>query len=55
MQVEDELLKREKELLLEMLFNREIAPFESYVAHENSHDVSRSLTDLRISDSQNVD
>jgi beta-N-acetylglucosaminidase len=27
MQIENELLKREKELLLEMLFNREIALF----------------------------
>jgi hypothetical protein len=27
MQVKDELLKREKELFLEMLFNREIALF----------------------------
>jgi beta-N-acetylglucosaminidase len=27
MQIKDELLKREKELLLEMLFNREIAFF----------------------------
>jgi hypothetical protein len=65
MQIKDEFLKCEKVFLFEMLFNREIAffwdfklerfnSFENYVVHENSHDVSRSLTNSRISNSQSV-
>jgi hypothetical protein len=36
-------------------YRERFSSFENYVAHENSHDVSRSLTDLRISNLQSID
>jgi hypothetical protein len=41
--------------ILLRFYRKRLSSFENYVAHENSHDVSRSLTSFQISNSQSVD
>ncbi len=47
MQIKDELLKREKELLLEMLFNREIAFFWDFIEKDSIRSKITSLMKIR--------
>jgi hypothetical protein len=47
MQIKNELLKREKELLLEMLFNREIAFFWNFIEKNSIRSKVTSLTKIR--------
>jgi beta-N-acetylglucosaminidase len=46
-QIKDELLKREKELLLEMLFNREIALFWNFIEKDSVRSKITSLMKIR--------
>ncbi len=47
MQTKNKLLKREKELLLEMLFNREIAFFWNFIEKDSIRSKIRSLMKIR--------
>ncbi len=47
MQIENELLKREKELFLEMLFNREIALFWDFIEKDSIRSKITSLMKIR--------
>jgi hypothetical protein len=47
MQIKDELLKREKELLFEMLFNREIALFWDFIEKDSVRSKVTSLMKIR--------
>jgi hypothetical protein len=66
MQIKNELLKRGKGIsfwnvvqsrdrTFLRFYQERLSSFESYVVHENSHDVSRSLTNSRVSAFQSVD
>jgi hypothetical protein len=47
MQIENELLKREKELLLEMLFNREIVLFWDFIEKDSVRSKVTSFMKIR--------
>jgi hypothetical protein len=47
MQIKNELLKREKKLLLEMLFNRETALFENFIEKDFVRSEISSLMKIR--------
>jgi beta-N-acetylglucosaminidase len=47
MQIKNELLKREKELFLEMLFNREIALFWNFIEKDSIRSKITSLMKIR--------
>jgi hypothetical protein len=47
MQIKDELLKREKELLLEMLFNREVALFWDFIEKDSVRSKVTSFIKIR--------
>jgi CRISPR/Cas system-associated protein Cas10 (large subunit of type III CRISPR-Cas system) len=48
MQIEDELLKRKKKLLLEMLFNRETAFFWNFIEKNSIRSEVSSFMKIRI-------
>jgi hypothetical protein len=48
MQIKDELLKRKKKLLLEMLFNREIALFWNFIEKDSIRSKVSSFMKIRI-------
>jgi hypothetical protein len=48
MQIKDELLKRKKEFLLEMLFNRETALFWDFIEKDSIRSKISSFMKIRI-------
>jgi hypothetical protein len=48
MQIKNELLKRKKEFLFEMLFNREIALFWDFIEKDSIRSKISSLMKIRI-------
>jgi hypothetical protein len=48
MQIENELLKRKKKLLLEMLFNRETALFWDFIEKDSIRSKVSSFMQIRI-------